>query len=69
MSLKIYRLVYVYDNDPDAIMRYSKWTTATGMEAVKAAVLIEDESNAPPLEDYVEPTIIGWEEKELESPE
>lgn len=65
-TIKIYRAAYLLGDNEDAEIKFSKWVRSEGIDEVLATL--------PPATPSVggegieiEPTVIGWEEKELDT--
>lgn len=65
-QVKVYRAAYVFGNAENAIVRFSGWVSADGIDEVQGII----EAVNPSMdggEAGVTPTILGWEEKELDT--
>ena len=60
-EIKIYRACYVVGDDEEARVNFSRWVQADGYDEILAELSIELD---PPGTD---PTLLGWEEKELDT--
>jgi len=58
-EIKVYRAAYVVGSDEDALVRFSGWVQASGQDEVVAEI---ESAGAG-----VSPTILGWEEKKLDT--
>jgi len=64
---KIYRIAYQMGADPDPRVYFSEWVTFDGMDNLEASTLAQVFQQTGDLGEWVEPTIVGWEEKELDT--
>ena len=62
-QVKLYRAVYYYAEGDDARMNFSRWVQAAWIDEV----ITELSTWNSDRDTIVEPTILGWEEKELDT--
>lgn len=68
MAVKIYRAAYQMGDEDAPRVYFSEWVSGDGREDKAAELLAEVYRSEGDLGEWVEPTIVGWEEKVLEDP-
>ena len=58
-QLKIYRAAYIKGDDEDAQVHFSGWVELDGLDEVEAEIVSAGAGQAP--------TVLGWEEMELDT--
>ena len=66
-TVKVYRLAYCFDrNGGVANIKFSNWVRVDDLDAVENYInSVQPEGDGSPA--GVDPTILGWEEKELDT--
>ena len=65
-TVKVYRAAYTYGTAEDASIHFSDWISLDGLDEVEARLAAVNPSMNGGMPG-VEPTILGWEEKKLDT--
>ena len=65
-TIKVYRAAYVFGSEEDARIHFSDWIKTDGFDEVEEMLAAVNPS-VDGGQAGVEPTILGWEEKELDT--